>query len=91
MRKYTTTAIQELGTEQKATAIICNQCGREIRLDGLDNKSYEYQLAQAEVLPVKHQWGYGSKYDTERHTFDLCEECYDKLIQGFRIPISVEV
>ncbi len=91
MREYTTTAIQGLEVEQKVTAIICNQCGREIRMDGVDSTSYEYHLAQAEVLQVKHQWGYGSKYDTECHAFDLCDECYEKLIRGFRIPISVEV
>ena len=31
-------------------------------------------------------FGYFSKKDGQIHSFDLCEECYDKLIAGFRIP-----
>ena len=28
--------------------------------------------------------------DGEIHRFDLCEECYDELLRGFRIPVQVE-
>ena len=32
------------------------------------------------------QWGYFSQKDGESHSFDLCEECYDRLTGGFQIP-----
>ena len=35
-------------------------------------------------------WDYFSEKDGERHSFDLCEECYDELVNQFRIPVEVE-
>ena len=32
--------------------------------------------------------GYFSKKDGIRHRFDLCEDCYDKLVQGFVLPVE---
>ena len=26
----------------------------------------------------------------KKHSFDLCEECYDKMIKGFAIPVEEE-
>ena len=28
--------------------------------------------------------------DGLEHSFDLCEECYDKLIKGFAVPVNEE-
>lgn len=62
--------------------IICNQCGREISvINGRPEK---------EVLCVEHTWGYFSEKDGENHRFDLCEECYDRLLKGFLIPAEIE-
>ena len=33
-------------------------------------------------------WGYFSTLDGRRHNFDLCEECYRKMINDFSIPIT---
>ncbi|NLL92600.1 MAG: hypothetical protein GX225_00420 [Clostridiales bacterium] len=35
-------------------------------------------------------WGYFSEKDGERHSFDLCEDCYDAMIKNFKIPICIE-
>ena len=35
-------------------------------------------------------FGYFSRKDGLRHKFDLCEECYDKWIGGFIIPVEEE-
>lgn len=41
----------------------------------------------ASYLAVSKEWGYFSdKKDGTRHCFDLCEECYDKLVEQFVIP-----
>ena len=42
------------------------------------------------VLCVEHTWGYFSEKDGENHRFDLCEECYDRLLKGFLIPAEIE-
>lgn len=67
---------------RKNTEIYCNACGRRIEKKG--------EVLQEDILHVEKSWGYFSKKDTEHHTFDLCEECYDKFIQTFVVPIQTE-
>lgn len=57
--------------------IICNKCGKEIRMIG-------GRLAEG-VCSVQQNWEYGSDKDGDVHAFDLCEACYDELIRGFQI------
>ena len=38
---------------------------------------------------VDYAFGYFSTKDGTRHKFDLCEECYDKLISQFQIAVEV--
>ena len=59
--------------------IICNQCGQEIPvIKGVAREDY---------LSVEKQWGYFSKKDGQTDTFDLCEDCYDKLAASFKIQL----
>lgn len=62
--------------------IICNKCGKEILINN--------EIAEGDVLCVQKRWGYFSEKDNERHSFDLCEECYDEWIATFQIPIEIE-
>ncbi len=62
--------------------IVCNQCGRELKL--------ENGIVQEGVYSGEARWGYFSRKDGERHSFDLCEECYGRLTGGFLIPVTVE-
>lgn len=64
---------------RKENDIYCNRCGKKIcAQEGRDYASY---------LAVSKEWGYFSdKKDGTRHCFDLCEECYDKLVEQFIIP-----
>ena len=62
--------------------LVCNRCGKKIKID---------QGAAAEgVCTVQVQWGYFSRKDGERHTFDLCEDCYDEIVREFTIPVKIE-
>lgn len=60
--------------------IRCNQCGREILLQGGNQRE--------ECLKVVKEWGYFSEKDREIHEFYLCEHCYDALLEGFVIPVK---
>ena len=60
--------------------IICNCCGREIKV--------ENDILHEEIMSVDINWGYFSKHDGENHKFDLCGDCYEKLIGKFKIPIE---
>jgi hypothetical protein len=62
--------------------VCCNSCGRELKK--------ENGILMEDVFEATKEWGYFSSRDTQVHHFFLCEECYDRLISGFRIPIEVK-
>ena len=74
MRQY---KIQERKEVEKN---ICNKCGKEILVKN--------GVSEEDVLSVQKRWGYFSKKDNDVHEFDLCEACYDKWIETFKIPIQ---
>lgn len=56
--------------------ILCNGCGREIPLDRADHFHGE------------KTWGYFSEKDGRQDSFDLCEDCYDKMTERFQIKMK---
>lgn len=78
MRQYRT----EVKRTEELEKIICNRCGKVISVTG--------GVPSEDVLHVEKRWGYPSKKDNRRDTFDLCEDCYDELISEFRIQIEME-
>lgn len=76
MRRY------QLKETKELKKIICNKCGKEIPvIDG---------FAAEGVFSVDYEWGYFSDKDGEKHRFDLCEACYDKLVASFLFPAEIE-
>ncbi len=61
----------------------CNACGKLIMI--------ENNLLKEDVFEAVKEWGYFSKKDLEIHRFNLCEECYDRIISSFVIPVEVNV
>ena len=41
-----------------------------------------------EYLRVEKEWGYFSHKDLTKHTFNICESCYDKWVASFAIPVE---
>lgn len=78
MREY-----RSCETKKKETVkIVCNMCGKEIEIkNGIPGE---------DVLSVEKQWGYFSGKDGENHHFDLCEACYDRLTETFKLPVERE-
>ena len=60
--------------------IQCNQCGK-----GLPCRNGRLLT---EAISLEVTFGYFSRKDGIRHSFDLCEECYDALIQGFSLRVE---
>ena len=57
----------------KKEVYICNCCGQMIAsVDECDRAAF---------LDVSKAWGYFSKWDGCIHRFQLCENCYGKMIQ----------
>ncbi len=67
---------------RKKSIVICNKCGKKVEsLTGIFKEDF---------CEVRKEWGYFSKKDMEVHKFNLCESCYDRLIEGFEVPILIE-
>lgn len=62
--------------------IICNKCGKEIQAAG--------GVLSEDMLAVEKRWGYFSEKDNRKDRFELCEKCYDELVESFLIPIETE-
>lgn len=60
----------------------CNACGKTITM--------ENGYIEEDVFQVSKEWGYFSQKDLEVHRFNLCEECYDRMIAEFVIPVDVQ-
>lgn len=68
--------------ENRLKKIVCNCCGRTLKM--------ENGILKEECISTDHVFGYFSKRDGVRHRFDLCEDCYQKLIDGFFVPVEEE-
>ncbi len=60
--------------------IICNGCGKIIAV--------KRGIPMEGVFSACQVWEYMSDKDGETDRFDLCEECYDKITEQFRIPVA---
>lgn len=61
---------------RKNNFVYCNCCGRQIcASEKMDETSF---------LTINKEWGYFSHgKDGEIHSMDICEPCYDRLVQTF--------
>jgi hypothetical protein len=74
--------VEKLKSVDDTAEIYCNICGGALSTD-----SFGYF---PDHLSVDKKWGYASDFDNERHEFDICAQCYKKLISSFVIPIHTE-
>lgn len=66
--------------EKELVTVICNQCKKELLV--------ENGILKEECIHVTHDFGFFGQRDGETHRFDLCEECYNKMIAKFQIPVE---
>lgn len=62
--------------------VFCNVCGEEIKKD-----IYGYYN---DYIHIEKKWGYNSDFDGEKHSFDICSQCYKKMVSDFKIPVNGE-
>ena len=68
---------------KKSNVIYCDCCGRKICAAGEEDKS--------SFLSIRKLWGYFSdQKDGSVHSMEICEPCYDRLIQSFAIAPEIE-
>ena len=74
MRKY------EEGQDRKLIQVVCNKCGRPLKLENGHLKEHCFSADTA--------FGYFSRKDGIRHHFDLCESCYDQWTAQFAVAVE---
>ena len=47
-------------------------------------------VEKADYLKIEKNWGYFSNKDGTNQKINICEECYDEMVEGFRIPPTEE-
>lgn len=68
---------------KKAGMIFCNCCGKAI--------CAEAQKETVSYLTIKKEWGYFSDgKDGTIHSMDICESCYDSMVQDFSIAPQID-
>ena len=43
-----------------------------------------------DYIHIEKKWGYNSDFDGEKHSFDICSQCYKKMVSDFKIPVNGE-
>ncbi len=67
---------------EKQKKLVCNLCGQILWEE-------TQRIAKKDWLAVDKSWGYFSNKDGKKHRFCICEECYDKWVESFFIPVEV--
>lgn len=76
MRKFVETRSNLL------TEVRCNCCGRKMMVNG--------GIVQEGCVRLEIPFGFFSKKDGQVHSFDLCEDCYDRVTADFCIPVEIK-
>ncbi len=66
---------------QETKEIFCNVCGKSLKV--------ENDILKEDAFEARKQWGYFSKKDATVHSFTICEDCYDNMVEQFAIPPEV--
>ena len=67
--------------EAHLTKVVCNQCGKELVVEG--------GIIKEGCFSVDHEFSYFSNKDGYIYSLDLCEDCFDRWINGFQKPAKV--
>ncbi|WP_227939998.1 hypothetical protein [Alkalihalobacillus deserti] len=81
MRKYEKKEITKVERAYLETSITCNKCGKTKQLEGED---YEREWQSNVFQSFTTHFGYGTRHDTEKWNFDLCEDCLTELVRSFK-------
>ncbi len=63
------------------TSVYCNKCKRKV-----------YDIEEEMNLPYIEfdvSFSYPSKFDNEKHSFQMCEFCYENFISNMKLPVSI--
>ena len=71
--------IKEIKKKKEVVLIQCNKC-----------KKKEKNISFPEIETFRHSFGYGTNKDGLTYEFELCSDCFDKIINNFKIKPKIE-
>ena len=66
--------------QKELVEVVCNGCRKNLLV--------ENGFLKEECIHVGHDFGFFGTKDGLSHRFDLCEDCYRKITEGFSIPVE---
>ena len=72
--------MREYDEQKNLKKVLCNVCNKELNV--------EQGIVKEGCFHADYTWGYFSTRDGMQHRFDLCEECYDRFVRSFQIPVT---
>ena len=60
---------------------ICNKCGKTLKKVN--------DIYREDFLEVNKDWGFFSTKDGKTYRFMMCEECCEKLVKDFQVPVQI--
>jgi len=77
---------------EETVSVRCNRCGDRYgshpEQQGNADMMNEIHMQACEEFTI--HWGYGSKFDTQKWKFDLCDKCVEVIAKDFIIPPEIE-
>ena len=68
---------------QEIDEVICNYCGNKIDTDSLGYRK--------DYIHIEKRWGYNSEKDGDFTEIDICEKCFDKILNDCKVmPKTIE-
>ena len=64
--------------QKELIEVVCNCCRKKLLV--------ENGFLKEECIHVEHDFGFFGTKDGLSQRFDLCEDCYQKITDGFAIP-----
>lgn len=68
--------------QSELETVVCNKCKKNLKV--------EKGILKEGCFHVDYVFGYFSTKDGQKHSFDLCEECYDAMAEQFELPVCVQ-
>lgn len=67
--------------ESELEQVVCNQCGKRLKV--------EDGILKEGCFSAEYAFDYFSEKDGYIYSLDLCEECFDLWIKGFKEPAQI--
>lgn len=67
--------------ESELGQVVCNQCGKRLKV--------EDGILKEGCFSAEYVFDYFSEKDGYIYSLDLCEECFDLWIKGFKEPVQI--